>query len=639
MAKGNIYYGKNGKILRMFPDLSGGLNTADARHLVHDTELVEGANFDLHETGAISKRKGFSSIVASLGAGGIQGSFMHRRFTYRELLAVHQGKLYRYVTNDFSLLGTGFWEEVPIRRHAPQGVMANVATTGTVGPNLVASTSYDYQVFGKDATGTTLSVGVPRGTQGATPRPITVSWDKVFGCTGYDIYRNGKRIASVGDVGFWIDDGSVSPTLVDPPTVNTSKLTIPLTSKVEFVSYMDKAFFTTGAGICVYDGTDASLVTPYIPTEVEAGNVGANDLRSVSSSIHKCRFLVVHKERLFVAGDPDYPQNWYFTDSVLSPQFPKMYFPGSYSDDVTGINGSPITGLSVYRDTLILFTSDSIHGLFGDSPSEGLNMFVKRVVHPSVGCEAPRSIVTVNNALVFVSKLGVYALTNVVASQTSMNVQLLSKKIKPTFDILEDLSNACAVYHDYQYKISFPADEISLRWYVEKQSWALDTVQGVSSYVLWETDLYMASSTNGILWKYGVRLVSGIEIDSYSDDGDAINFYVKTKSYDMDALLNRKKTREVHLLARQYDIPSSIQFTASVDYESEPITWGFELNESTAFGTWSLGTSRLGWVDVVYRKARFKGKGRLIDFTMQNNVLHEPLTVYGIGIEYKLKSA
>jgi hypothetical protein len=645
---------KSGKMIQQFPNFSGGLNISTAPHQLEDTELVEGWNFNINEEGSVAKRPGFTQIVATLGAGIVQGAYLFKRFTTSDLLAVYNGKLYKYVTLDTgTLLGTGSWSQVLIRRHPPQAVKATVQTSGAVGANLVASTNYDYAVVAKDASGVTVpsSGGVPRGTTGAAPFPIVLTWDKVYGATNYDIYRtinNGAllRVAtSVGDVATWTDTGATAPATA-APIANTTLVSIPLTAAVEFVNYNDRVFFTTGDGLCTYSGVlDASLVTPYVPTTTEEANVGLNSIRSTASNIHKCRYIKLHWDKLFLAGDPVSPQNVYFTDLGLSVTFPQVYFPVPYAFDVTTSNGSPVTGMINFRDTLTFFTSDSIHSLFGSQPDADLpDAFILRDTHPNIGTISNRSLVLVGNIVMFVSRLGIYALTNVVASSTFMNVQYLSNKISPEFEKLTRPDICVAVFHDQQYKVCFPYDGTTFKWYFHRQSWALDIGYKFNTYVTIGMDLYCGSYTDGLVFKHGVKRVettpgSGvyIEQDCYNDNGVAIPFHIRSKTFDLTSLFNVKKFRKLFIAAKQYGVSTSATVKGVIDYTTT--SYDFDFNESTSFGTWTLGTSKLGWVDVVIQKERFKGKGRQVYFDIDNAILDEPVTIYGLGVEFKLKMA
>lgn len=644
MAKSIRANRKSGKLVSEVTDFSGGLNTADAVHEVADNEVVEGYNFDLNEVGAISKRTGFTQICASLGNGVIQGSFLFRRFNTVELLIVYEGTLYKYVTSDLNtFLGTGSWEPITIRRHSPQNTQAVLKTSGTVGGNLKPSISYDYAVAAKDASGVTMVSSVSRVTTGATAYPVDVTWDKVFGATGYDIYRaenNGvlAKVASVDNVATWTDTGAVVPAGA-PPLSNTTVVSIPTTSKIHFINYNDRVFFTTGNGLCTYTGAlDAALVTPYAPNSTELENVGINALSIPTDSIHKCSLIKLHwaGDRIFLAGDPDKPQNCYFTDS-LTITFPALYFPPSYSFDITTANGSKVTAMENYRDAFVIFTTDSTHAVFGSQPDDTLpDFFTLRLIHTDIGAVAGRSVVPVANALIFVARTGIYALTSVVASATHMNVRYLSGKVEATFKKLQDVEKAAAIFHDQQYKVCFPSSGIVLRLYVNRQAWTLDYGYSVQGYFVKDNDLYMTSGIDGLVYKFGVKKVDGVEVETYSDNGQTIPFYFKTKSFNLSSTMNLKKLRESFIMARQYGTPSSAVMSVTIDYITT--THSLDFTESTALGTWDLGESRLGWVDVLTLPIKTKGKGHQVFYKFQNEIPDEPVTIYGIGTEFKIKA-
>lgn len=644
---------KSGKLVQEFPDFSGGLNSSVATHLAAENEVVSAWNFSLEEEGSISKRKGYSKIVDSLGPLRIQGLYLFRRFTTSELLAVYDGVLHKYVTlSPDTLLGTGTWEPVTIRRPAPENVKAVVQTTGAVGANLVANKKYDYSLVSKDASGQSMtSQSVPRGTQASPAYPIKITWDKVIGATGYDIYRSVDdgpmlRLKSVEDVAEWTDTGADAPVAAPegaPPLSNTTVVTLPSNTEMEFVNYNDRVFFTTGEGICTYSGaTDASLISIYGPTDTEQSQIGLNALKDPSSSIHRCRYIKLHWDRLFLSGDPDLPQNVYFTDLGLSPNFPQVYIPAVYSFDVTSASGSPITGMVNFRDTLTVFTSDSIHAVFGSQPDEAFpDFFILRPIHPEIGAMSGRSIVLVGNSVLFVSRQGIYALTNVVASNTYMNVKYISGKVEDTYRTITRPDLAVAVYHDHQYKVSFPEDNLTFRWYVNRQAWAMDEGYRVGAYVVRNADLYWSSQVDGNVYKMGFKRVEtgpGVfaEVDAYSDDGVAIPLYFRTKTHDGTSTINRKKFRELVVVARQYMVPTSIHVKGTIDYLVDH--FDFDFNESAVLGVGKVGTMRLGWVDVVHQVMRFKGKGHQVFLEFSNDKLDEPVTIYMYGLEYKIKA-
>ena len=71
----------------------------------------------------------------------------------------------------------------------PSGVTATVGISGTVGSNLVASTTYYYMVTATTPNGETTPSLEVSGAEGATAYPITIAWTQVSGATGYNIYK------------------------------------------------------------------------------------------------------------------------------------------------------------------------------------------------------------------------------------------------------------------------------------------------------------------------------------------------------------------------------------------------------------------------------------------------------------------
>lgn len=647
---------KSGKLIQMFPDFSAGLNTNSAIHQVDDNEFVYGQNADLDERGSISKRRGYTRLP-SQPAGDIQGIYSFRLRAARHLLAVAGGSLFRYATTDpspVSLLVSGTWTRVPIRLVAPANTQA---TLNDIDSQHTPDTTYEYRVVAVDASGKTTAadatiknnLNVTRVTQSTPAKQVLVTWTKSLGALKYEVYRavvtsgtpeDFQRIAVVGDVAEWLDTGNNQPDLSETlPTANTTNFQF-INQDASFVAWNDQLYVTCGNGLVTWNGTgDAQIVAPYFPSNTEISVVGANSYIDVTSSIHTCRFIKVHADRMFLCGDTVYPQNVYFTDLGMSPGGGTYsYVPGHYAFDVTTDNNEPVTGVYNFRDALVFFTRTSIHTLFGRQPdSDKSDAFILRVTNYAVGCESMRSIAAVNNSLVFVNQNGVYALVSVTASDTNMNVTYLSQKIEPTFRKLRGQSKCTAVFHDQQYKVSFPEEGVVLRWYINRQAWTLDySIDRFTHYLLWGVDLYQTSQST--IYKAGYKVgTSGQEVPTYSDDGLPIDFRFHSKSFDLKAMVNLKKVRTLYVMAKQQEVESTAHIDVYVDYEKQG--FDFSSNESTALGALELGISTLGWVDVVFQEKPCKAKGHQISFEVSNSKLDEPVTIYGLGLEYKIKHA
>jgi hypothetical protein len=156
-----------------------------------------------------------------------------------------------------------------------------------------------------------------------------------------------------------------------------------------------------------------------------------------------------------------------------------------------------------------------------------------------------------------------------------------------------------------------------------------------TQYLVWNVDLYQ--STTHTIYKMGYKVETLGEEPTYSDDGGPIDFKFRSKSFDMRALVNLKKYKSLHVMAKQYSDTSSAHIDVVVDYVTQG--FDFDFNESTALGSWILGQDRLGWVDVVFQEVPCRAKGHQIYFVVSNNKLDEPVTIYGLGMEFKIKKA
>ena len=109
---------------------------------------------------------------------------------------------------------------------SPSGLTATVGTSGSVGSDLVASTTYYYEVTATTSNGETTPSAQVSAVEGTTAYPITLAWSAVTGATGYKIYKGTVSgsdyfLASVTSASY-TDSGSVATTSATPPSSNTA---------------------------------------------------------------------------------------------------------------------------------------------------------------------------------------------------------------------------------------------------------------------------------------------------------------------------------------------------------------------------------------------------------------------------------
>ncbi len=170
----------------------------------------------------------------------------------------------------------------------PSGVSASVGTSGTVGANLVASTTYYYEVTAVTPNGQTTASTEVSGTEGTTAYPITISWSTVSGATSYYIYKGTVSgtdyyLANTTSTSY-TDSGSTATTTTLPPTANTAytntnEVTITWQSVLNATSYtLDRSVsstFSTSYEISGLTGT----------SYVDTGSSGTYIGQAITSSI------------------------------------------------------------------------------------------------------------------------------------------------------------------------------------------------------------------------------------------------------------------------------------------------------------------------------------------------------------------
>lgn len=227
-----------------------------------------------------------------------------------------------------------------------------VTRTGTTG-----SYTFSYKITAVTAAGETTpsaagSTTLNTDTLDAT-NYMTVTWAAVTNATGYNVY--GRK--TNGWFFLYYLEGNGSTTYVDKGS----------------------------------DTPNESFTTP------EANSTGGQ----------KGKYLALYKDSLFVAGDPASPSRLYYSGGGDKVSDFTVGGGGGFID-VSKNDGQKITGLIVFKDSLIIFKERSIYKFaFSTSGAPSVEQ-----INPAIGCIAPRSIVQVENDVFFASEFGIYTIGN-----------------------------------------------------------------------------------------------------------------------------------------------------------------------------------------------------------------------------------
>ena len=145
------------------------------------------------------------------------------------------------------------------------------------------------------------------------------------------------------------------------------------------------------------------------------------------------KYLTVWRNQLIVAGDPDFPENIYYSEYDGTSILPEN-FPGVNVFKITAnIQSRSITALATLGRNLFIFTEDETYVCEGNLANDDIRL---DRLEGGVGCVANHSIQNVGNQLIFLSKTGVYAISPTSSGYTTKN---LSENIQP--ELLIDANN------------------------------------------------------------------------------------------------------------------------------------------------------------------------------------------------------
>ncbi len=132
---------------------------------------------------------------------------------------------------------------------------------------------------------------------------------------------------------------------------------------------------------------------------------------TISELITKCTIAAIYDNRVFLSGNPDYPNHIFFCGRNLTGYADPTYF-GVYNNQQDGVGISPITGMVVVADTLMVLKGDTQQdgSTYFHTPYETGDDLVPKKYPSSQGLSGAGCLGACINFLddpVFVSKLGV----------------------------------------------------------------------------------------------------------------------------------------------------------------------------------------------------------------------------------------
>ncbi|MED5042766.1 hypothetical protein P9848_12610 [Geobacillus stearothermophilus] len=387
-------------------------------------------------------------------------------------------------------------------------------------------------------------------------------------------------------------------------------------------SIQDVVLIADKGKLKVYNGTSVSEVVPYSPTTQEQGNPGLNDLNNLTNF----RAIAIKKDRIFAAAHPTVKNRISFCHRDPYIGYAVFdYWPAPFFIDVATEDNDEIVELKVFRDALIILCKRSIWALYGDGIT--INDYQLLKINVPTGCIAPNSVQIVGNDLFYLAEDHVYRLFT--TDQNFISAVIVSENIENTLKSIprSDKEKAVGAFFDNKYYLSFP-NGTCLVYDTLLGSWVKWTNVQANSFLSRDGVLFFSSNT-GYIYKFDETV--------YNDDGQPISFSITTKNFDFGYDVQDKKIRRIWTVAKQYDqLSSSFTLKAKIDYVETTLT-DISTDQSLVWDEGNWDETFWDWVDVVRNELRIRYRGKNIQLIIENNELNEPLTIYGIVFQYKLK--
>ena len=442
--------------------------------------------------------------------------------------------------------------------------------------------TFSYKITAVTAVGETTTSAASSATIGVADLDdsnyMTIAWTAVDDATGYNVY--GRKDGDWRYIAYLEGNGSVE--YVDKATSDPSEVfTAPLAN-------------TTG------------------------GVIG--------------KYITLYKDSLFILGEPNNPSRLYYSGGGDHINDFTLDGGGGFID-VSRNDGQIGTGMIMFKDALLVFKERSIYK-FTFNTSSGLPQIEQ--VNASIGCVASRSIVPVENDILFMSSIGVYTLGNEAGFAFDvLRTNELSARVRTEVKAIDSayLSRVAAIYvNDASKKLVIfsytpsgsTTNSEALIWDRERLAWYKWTNITASC---WGTWIDSDSETHYLYGDDGSGYVK--EILSGSDDfGSNISGSVKLRAEDFDFGYIYKKLKNIDILIREpvgtvsmsiiVDVVTT-ERTLAITTLSPSVNWGHYTFTDFTFGD-SVGTSVSAQDENILRTVKnINLEGRSFMLRFENN--------------------
>jgi hypothetical protein len=387
---------------------------------------------------------------------------------------------------------------------------------------------------------------------------------------------------------------------------------------MSFITFANKTIGTNGVeALWQYDGTTASTLAGSPPI---------------------CPIIANYQNFVFIAGNSTYPYRLYFSNDG-----DETTWDGTDYIDIGDLT-APITGLAVAFGKLYIFTRKGMYELRGYDR----DTFIVDEVSTSTGCVARKSIVKVDNNLIFLTDRGIYSFDGI-------NVHYLSGKIQTYIEGLNYSRVPYVVAELYKAKNQVwlsvstgsngannnvicmtydPTASETLGIKKNDVAFAIYTGMAFNSFGLetsdTELDRLFAGSYTGYVFKqdYG-----------NNDNGSGIDFVVKPNPIDFGEPETFKRFRYIKLFTKQ-EGDFNLTISYKTDFKPGTSTTTMNMQQTTDASLWGSmiwGASTWGGSSIINDRLGFKASGNHLELIFSHSTKDQQVVIKGFTLYAQMK--
>lgn len=442
-----------------------------------------------------------------------------------------------------------------------------------------------------------------------------------------------------------------------------------VSGKVQGTNFYGKYYFVDGLNIFMYDGTTCLPLkdppagyTPapapakkgtfksdannfwYEPCAAEVADVflGENVIPK------KPKYIVSRKNRLYVSGCLDDPNNVYITD-IENGQYFAVLLPMQPTP-----NGEKVVGLKVFQDVLIVAREESMFAIYGvTNRTTFSDVFTMKQITTHTGCASGDSMSIANNYLFYLGTDGiVYRMMTPLTDVRQLTTAILSAKLdlyKAPFSLEDvDMKSAISLYHNNNYYLNIGSKLLIYNYTF--QAWTLYTSVNPKFMYIKSNKVYF-SRDDGKLYRFKVYNSEIQESDpqeekdetlkAYADTinsvDSAIDAYYTTKRFDLGQPTYFKFFRDIYVIAKTFKfLKSQADITFEIDYADVKNKFSAQ-NSMSIFGQTFFGDLFINKDIVESLPSRIGRRGRTISMKIQNNIIYQPMKIMEVSGDYTLR--